>query len=259
MIRYHHALTASIILLMSSKTAFAYYDQDFFPEIILMGGASTIDAEDTSIIISGSEVDSLSQTNRGDWDAFTLQAGFGYAYFLTDELSTGAVDWFPYVTPQINVYYLNGDAIEGDAHQIIYDSTFDTLDYTMNLQSTRAMFDVGLTVAKVDWFSIYAIGGIGVAWNQLDFNATPNQLGDDCGVEGYQLDSENSSGFAYEFGGGISISFRKDLALSLEYLYSGLTDVELGNTSTDSEFNAEGPEIDINNQSILLGLRFAIK
>ncbi len=259
MIRYHHALTASVILLMSSKTAFAYYDQDSFAEIILMGGASTVAAEDTSLVISGSEVDVLTQTNRGDWEAFTLQGGFGYAYFLTDQLTTGAVEWFPYVTPQINVYYLKSDEIEGDVHQIIHNSSFDTLDSTMNLESTRAMFDVGLTVAKIDWFSIYAIGGVGIAWNQLDFDARPNQLGDDCGVDGYQLDSENSSGFAYEFGGGISISFRTDLALSLEYLYTGLTDVELGNSSSDSEFNVEGPELDINSQSILLGLRLAIR
>lgn len=256
--RFYRALTASTILLMSANPAFAYYDGSSFAEIILMGGASTLDAEDTSLVITGSETDLLTQTNEGDWESFTLQAGFGYVYPLTDRLTTGAVNWFPNINPQINVYYLNGDGVQGDVYQ--YQSAdFNTMDYSMNLQSVRAMFDLGLTVARIDWFSVYAIGGIGVAWNELDFNATPNQFGLDCGVEGYQLDSENSSGFAYEFGGGITAALRKDLAISLEYLYTGLTDVELGNSPTDSDFNIYGSELDINSQSIMLGLHFAMK
>ena len=123
------------------------------------------------------------------------------------------------------MYYLNGDAIEGDIYEN-NDPNFNTRSYDMNLQSIRAMFDVGLTVVKINWLSVYAIGGIGVAWNEVSLNAKPNQLGLEEDIEGYELQSENSSGFAYEFGGGLSAELRKDLAITLEYLYSGLTHVE---------------------------------
>ncbi|MGA2654959.1 MAG: outer membrane beta-barrel protein [Gammaproteobacteria bacterium] len=257
MIHYSRVLTTSAILLLSSN-AFAYYNEESFPEINIMGGISSIDMEDTSLVINATDVDLLTQTSEDTWQAFTVEAGFGWVYFITNQLKTGAVQWFPYVTPKINVYYLDSSDLKGHVYQDEYYNEH-TLDYTMDFESVRAMFDVELTLAKINWFSVYGIGGIGVAWNKLQLNTKPTQLGLELDAKNYELESKNSSGFAYEFGAGITADLRNDLAISLEYLYSGLTNVELGNSPADSDFNIYGSSLDINNQSILLGLRFAIK
>lgn len=254
--RISRALTVSTILLVDSSIALASDDFEPFFELLVMGGVSTLDAEDASMIMSASETDLLTQTNDGDWESWTGQLGVGYVYPLAEDLETGDVQWFSLINPQINLYYLDGDTIEGDVYQ--YQSAdFNFLDYTMDYHSTRLMFDLGITVASIDGFSIYAIGGLGLAWNEIDFLATPNQLGLDCGVVGYNLNSQSSTSFAYEFGGGITAAVNDDIAISLEYLYTGFTDVELGN-NTDSDFDIQNSDLDINSQSVLLGLRFAL-
>lgn len=234
--RSHLALTMGAILLTSSNIALAETNHDHF-EILLMGGLANLDADD---------MDSLIQTNEDEWESFTGQVGLGYVYFFPIELETGAVQWFPSINPQVSVYFLGGDDIEGEVSQ--QRSEFNDIDYTMELQSTRAMFDLALTLASIDWFSIYAIGGAGVAWNKTKFSTTHNQA---------DLDTSNSSGIAYEFGGGATAQLRFDLAVSVEYLYTRLTDVGLAD-HTDPDFDNQSSEFDINSQAILLGLRLAL-
>ncbi|MFA6037542.1 MAG: outer membrane beta-barrel protein [Legionellales bacterium] len=246
-------LTATTILATSTNFAFAATEPFF--EILVMGGIATLDATDTSLQISDSETDKLIQTNDGNWESWTGQVGVGYVSPLTHELQTGDVQWFPLITPQINLYYLDGDDIQGDVYQF-ESADFDNLDYNMDFQSTRLMFDLGLTLAAIDRFSVYAIAGAGIAWNKTDLNANPNQQGIDCGAIGFDIDSKTSSSFAYEFGGGMTYAAMDNLAISLEYLYTGFTDVELGNDS--DEFDIESQDLDINSQAVLLGLRFAL-
>ncbi len=253
---YYQSLSAVALLAGSTHSALANDDFNPFFEILVMGGTVSLDAEDTSLQITEWETDKLTQANEGDWKSWTGQIGVGYVYPLAEDLETGDVQWFPLINPQLNVYYLDGDGIHGDVHQF-ESAEFDTLDYKMDYRSTRLMYDVGITVAAIDKFSIYAIGGAGIAWNQVEFKAKPNAFGLECGTEGFELDTENSTSFAYEFGGGMTYAILDDVAISVEYLYTGFKDVKIGD-DTDSDFDIESDDLDVNSQSILLGLRFAI-
>ncbi|MFA6038189.1 MAG: hypothetical protein WC748_08745 [Legionellales bacterium] len=79
---------------------------------------------------------------------------------------------------------------------------------------------------------------------------TPNQAGIDCGAEGFNIQSESSTSFAYEFGGGMSYAVLEDVSISLEYLYTGFNDVALGDYH-DSDLVIEGSDVNINTQSML--------
>lgn len=249
------ALTLTAILSTSSGMAFADEFDPFF-EILIFGGVTNVNATDTHVKVSDSDTDKFVQSNDNDWNAWTAQLGVGYVYPLTDELSSGDVQWFPIINPQLNVYYLGNADIHSDVYLYGMDE-YDFMDSAMDYDSTRLMFDLGLTIAQIDQFSVYALAGAGIAWNNVNLNATPNQEGIDCGIYPYSLNDNNSTSFAYEFGGGVTYAASDRVAISLEYLYAGINDVKLG-SDTSSDFDLEGSSFDVNSQSVLLGLRFAI-
>ncbi|MGA2655197.1 MAG: hypothetical protein ABSF18_04385 [Gammaproteobacteria bacterium] len=252
--RYHQALTAGAILLTSSNIAFAEEIDPFF-ELLAMAGIATIDLEETTLQVSPIEYDTQVPTTEGDFKSWTLQLGLSYVYPFIDDLETGEVQWFPVINPQINIYYLDGSGLEGDVLRF-EDPDFNHMDYGMDYDSTRLMFDLGITLASFADFSIYAIGGAGVAWNEIAYSAT-EKPGVDCPISHLELASHNSAGFAYEFGGGITYGGFEDVAISLQYLYTGFDDVELGN-GENAGYEIEGTDLDINAQSLLLGVRFAL-
>ncbi len=212
-------------------------------ELILMGGIATLDAENTHVRVTDTQSETLIQNNSGDWDSWTGRVGVGYVYGLTDE----SMQWFPTLSPQVNLIYLNGD-ISGKVYRFNEPNT-NPADYDMNLKSTRLMFDLALTAVRIEALSIYAIGGAGVAWNKVHFDSRRN---DDFHLTNKDLETEHSAGFAYEFGGGLTYSVGHRLAISAEYLYTGLTDVLLG----ANEF-VEDADFDVNSQAVLVGFRFS--
>lgn len=252
--RYQHLCAASLILLANIPVAFAN-DDDAVPffEILLLAGATTTDAEDATLQVL--EFNELVQTNKNDWNFFTGQVGLSYVYPLAD-VSTGVIDWFPNIMPQLNVYFMDGGDITGHVYPLA-DPNVNDLDYVMDFNSIRTMFDLGLTVAAIDRFSIYAIGGVGVSWNSIDFKANPTPEGLDDKVDGFELDSQHSSSLAYEFGGGISYALLDNVAISVEYLYAGILDVKL-DQDNDEYTNVASSDFDINTQTILAGLRLAL-
>lgn len=255
---YQQLLSASAILAMSIPMAYAEEDEfDPFFEILLMGGISAVDVEDFTVQITEQETDKFVPKEEADWDSWTGQVGVGYVYLLSDEFYTDEIEWFPFINPQINLYYLQADDLSGDIHQHEM-AEFDNLDYDMNFHSTRLMFDLGLTIVSLEHFSIYALGGLGVAWNDVDLDAIPNEQGEQCGINGFDLDSETSTSFAYEWGAGMTYAASDRVAISLEYLYAGITDVAIGESDEDDEFEIESSDIQVNTQSVLLGLRFAL-
>lgn len=104
---------------------------------------------------------------------------------------TGEVQWFNAINPQLNVYYLGNGDIEGDVWRF-ESPDWNQMDYSMDFDSTRLMFDLGINIVTIEKFSLYAIGGAGLSWNNTQLNATPNQTGIDCGVAPYDL-AEHSS------------------------------------------------------------------
>ncbi len=254
--RYKKVLLGCTILTTLSSPAFAD-EFDPFVEFLVFGGIASLDAGDSTIRITSQETDQLVQTNENDWKAWTGQVGLGYVAQFAEELSSGEVDWFPIINPQINVYYLGGEDIEGDVWRF-QDPNFNQADYSMKFHSTRLMFDLALTIAQIERLSIYAIGGLGIAWNEIDFNARSTEV---CPIEDVSLNSNNDNSFAYEFGGGLTYAAFDSMAISLEYLYTGFNNIGLGDHNddvNDQGLDVKASDIDIHSQAVLLGLRFAL-
>ncbi len=252
--------------LMAMTSGLAYADEDdedeweyipFF-EFIAMGGIANLDADDASIDVTRSETDRLVQTDDDDWENWTGRLGIGYNYPLTDEFNHEELVWFPIITPQLNFYYLNGDT-EGEI-QRFEDPSNTPENFDMEFISKRVMFDLSLTLATYEHVSVYVLGGAGVSWNDVDFSSHLNGSFD-CGCEltPLSLEAEDSSSFAYEFGAGINYAVFDHLTLSVEYLFTGITDVQLGDSDTEeTDLVFGGTDMDINTQAVLAGIRVAL-
>ncbi len=235
-------------------------DNDNFFEVLVFGGVAAMQPEHAILEVSDSENDLLTNANGGDWDSWTVQAGIGYAMnteeFFDDELQTGDLRWFSEINPQINVYYLDAANLHGDA-LMFGNINYDYADWNMDFNSTRVMFDLALTVASLERLSLYVLGGAGIAFNrtQLDSIAHPG-----TGIADVDLSSQTSTSFAWEFGGGLTYALMDDLAVSLQYLFTGIQSVKLGSEDAleGQAFNVQGENFDMDSQAVMLGLRLAI-
>lgn len=229
-----------------------------FWEINIMGGISAVDADDGTITIYSAdgdavETDALTQTNDNDWDWGTGRVGLGYVMAISDEIEEDEFIWFPFITPQINLYYSKGD-LDGEVYRYEHED-FNNQSFSMDFSSIRAMLDLSLTIASYEHLSLYTLGGVGLSWNQLEFSAKDHQADCDC-IVGLPSSSEDSTSFAWEAGVGMSYAALDYLTVSLEYLYTGFGDVDLGDS--DEPFHTEGSDLDLSAQSLLLGLRVAL-
>jgi opacity protein-like surface antigen len=252
---YKGILLASSLLLAHS--AFADEDEAVsYWEVILMSGIANLDTQGTNFQMTPSRIDELEPGTADFGDAWTIQLGIGYAIPLFDaEEDVEEVQWFTAIEPQINAYYLEGD-VNGNVDRyadIVGD--FDDTQYTMDINSTRVMFDLALTIVSYDDFSLYAIGGIGPSWN--DFDLTEHES--DC-VEEVRFDGDDVN-LAYEFGGGITYAAMDELDISLQYLYTNFLDLEFDDNADigdGSELsNIESDDFDFSSQALVLGLRYA--
>ena len=78
----------------------------------------------------------------------------------------------PAIEPQINTYFLQGNN-NGDVDLFtnLSPGNGSEGDYSIELQSTRLMFDLALTFATYRNLSIYGIAGIGPSWNRIDYES----------------------------------------------------------------------------------------
>lgn len=229
---------------------------DAYPlEILLLGGIATLDAQNTLIYASDIQTDQISQTNDDDWKSWSVQLGLGYTISLSDdEYEPENLRWFPAIQPQINLYYLQGN-MDGYVDRFYqYEGNFSDTNYYSNFESTRLMFDLALTIAAYQKFSVFALAGIGPAWNRISY---------DTGVSNeaqLHLNEQNQINFAYEFGAGVSYALNEQLSITGEYLFTGFTNVEFDENGTEGhnrEISVESEDFDVNAQTLLLGLRFA--
>ncbi len=251
---YKGVLLASSLLLTHS--AFADDDADSYLEVILMGGIANLDTQGTNLQMTPVQTDAIEPGTADFGDAWTVQLGLGYSIPLFDaEEDSDEVQWFPAIEPQVNVYYLEGD-VDGNVDRYAdFSGNFDDTNYTMDIKSTRVMFDLALTIASYEEFSLYAIGGIGPSWNSFDLT----EHGNDC-VEEVGFDN-NDGNLAYEFGGGVTYAASEEFGISLQYLYTNFLDLELeqnadlGDGSTLSDIDSDN--FDFSSQALVLGLRYA--
>lgn len=228
-------------------------------EVIGAGGVAALDAENSRLGVTSSEIDKLVQTNSDDWNTAAGQLGIGYIYnFCHASRCSDRVQWFPSIEPELNLYYLSSNSIDGDVWRF-GSPGFNDLTFDMPLRSTRLMLDVALTVAAWRQYSIYAIGGLGNAWNRLGYS--DRDKGNlPCPEQRLRLSSHTRSQFAWEVGGGLNFAFNDRIGLSLEYLFT-----HLGNVRTSGSGNAGilttaiiPAHFNLSSQTGLLGLHIAL-
>jgi opacity protein-like surface antigen len=251
------------------RDRFVYYDNvsvklmkhNHF-ELIGALGVASLNASNSVLGITSSETDKLVQTNSNSWNAFATQVGLGYVYNFKHALQyTDKTQWFPSIEPQLNVYPLATQNIKGDVLRF-QSSAFNQLSYVMPVTSTRLMLDVALTLVSKKKFSIYAIGGIGNAFNRVGYSdADKNAAPGDCLDQRLDLADKNSSDFAWEAGVGAKIDVNPRVAISLEYLYADLGRVSAsasGATGTITAPITAPTSFNLRAQSALLGLHLSL-
>lgn len=232
-------------------------------ELYLGAGISSVD-QHGSYTVSAGETASLEQSDEGDWGHWTVKLGGGYEFLLKEDENEveDEIVWFPAITPQLNLYFLGGSDIEGEVYT--FNPTVNAQSYSMDFSSTRLMADVAFTVASYEQVSLYVLGGLGVAWNNTSLTTVPYP---DYAVYGVDTPKHTTTAFAYEFGAGFDFTIDEDWALSLEYLFTGLGDAEIRGdtvicTNCGGEdvrtIGIESSDVEVNVQTILLGLTYAL-
>ena len=203
-------------------------------EILGGPGISQLSAGNSSLGVTSSETDQLVQTNQGAWNTLAAQFGLGYVhYFGNAQQYSDQVQWFPSVEPELNVYYLSSNSIDGNVLRF-KSAAFNDMTFDIPIRSTRLMLDAALTVASWKKLSVYAVGGIGNAWTRVGYSDKDN-ANNPCPDQRLNLNNKSNSNFAYELGAGMTFAFNDRVGLSVEYLYSWLGNVKTsgrGNTGT---------------------------
>ena len=204
------------------------------------------------------------ETNSNAWNTLAGQLGFGYVYYFGHaQKYSDCVQWFPSIEPELNVYYLSSNSIKGDVWRFD-NSAFNDLTFDIPLRSTRLMLDAALTVASWKQISIYAIGGIGNAWNRIGYSDKDNDNGDvtdTCPEQRLSLNNRSQSKFVWEAGAGATYAFNDRFGLSLEWLYTNLGNVRTsgsGDTATITAPVIVPAHFNLKSQTLLLGLHIAV-
>ncbi|MCX7125746.1 MAG: hypothetical protein NTU49_08425, partial [Gammaproteobacteria bacterium] len=191
-------------------------------------GIAQVQAGNAQLGVTSSETDKLVQTNKG-WNSFAGQLGLGYVFYARHaQRYSQKIQWFPSTEPELNAYYLGLNDIKGDVWRF-NNANFNQLNYKTPINSTRLMFDEAVTIVSKKWLSLYAIGGVGAAWNHVGYSDSDKGLS--CPDQRLVLNSNTSSNFSWEAGGGLSFLLGKRVSLTLEYLY---TDLGTGQTSSST-------------------------
>ncbi len=229
-------------------------------EVIAAAGVANLRLHDGTLGVTSSETDRLVQTNRNDWDNFTGQVGIGYVYYFPGKQQySESTQWFPSIEPEINGYYIGKDTIKGDVWRF-GSADFNQMTFKMPVQSTRLMFDTALTIVSKKQYSLYAIGGIGGAWNKASYRDFDRDIVP-CVNQALNLGSASHADFSWEAGAGFSYAFNNRISLSLEYLYTDLGEVRHsahGSTGTITTPIIIPAHLDLAAQSALLGLHIAL-
>lgn len=226
-------------------------------EITLSGGSAQLNAQDftTNLYPNQTPDDKNQQQNAGEWKAWTVHAGIGYRFFLGDaKNSSQDIQWLPLFIPQLNFYYLQGN-IEGRVDKY-YEYPIDPncdVGYSTRVSSSRLMADTNLTLISWHRYSLYAKAGVGLAWNQVDYHSTDGPYS-----QTLSLAQQTDTNFAYEFGGGARVDINPYVGFSVEYLYTGVMQLELNNKGALADVgeigDMESEPFNLSSQAILLGV-----
>ncbi|MGA2654390.1 MAG: hypothetical protein ABSF18_00230 [Gammaproteobacteria bacterium] len=248
-------LTSTTLFALCAPIAMAEEEYEPFVEIIAMGGVVAVDTGNTSLHIRDSQTDLETDLlkNNEEWSGWVAQLGVGYVYELTNDFDTDDFQFLPTINPQFNVYYIGDHDIDGNV--VRFGDTYDGVDYTQEFSSTRLMFDLGITLVQYEEISLYGLAGLGIAFNTLNttFSSDEFPFYNDSNL------SESSTSFAYEFGAGLAYAIDTDLTVNVQYLITGINDVDLGSNDTNSKgFDVSADQYNIITQAGMIGLRYAL-
>ena len=229
-------------------------------DIIGALGIASLDVGDGYLGVTNSETDRLVQTNGNKWNTLAAQLGVGYVYYLNNyNPLSDQVQWFTTIEPELNGYYLGRSSIKGDVWRFSRPD-FNDMTFNMPIESYRLMLDGALTIVSRKQYSLYAIGGIGNAWNRAGYSDA-DRSGIPCTDQFLNLDSTTRSSFAWEAGAGLSYAFNNRFTLSLEYLYADLGSVKTPGTGFSGNITAPvlvPASFKLTSQAALFGLHVAI-
>jgi opacity protein-like surface antigen len=226
-------------------------------EVIGAGGLAKLRAGNSTYAVTGDETDTLVQTNENQWSTLAGQLGGGYVYyFYSNRRHTNHLRWFPSIEPQLNLYQLSSDSIEGN---VLRFGSYNQGTFDIPVRSTRLMLDAALTIAAWKQYSVYVKGGIGHAWTRLSYNDSINtEPGCDMDLT---LSSHTNSNFVWEAGAGVLYDINNRFGVSLEYLYANLGTVKTsvhGSVGTFTLPLVNAPSFHLRAQTVLLGLHIAV-
>ncbi len=224
-------------------------------------GVANLRVKNSVIGVTYDETDRLLQTNKNHWESLGAQVGLGYVhYFRGNTGYLGQAQWFPFIQPQVNVHFINGNpGIKGNV-QLFESQDSNQLFFNAPVYSTRLMFDTALTVVARSPFSLYAIGGIGNAWNRMKYSDKTIGYEVNCN-ESISLRSHTHANFAWEVGGGLMANISNRIALNFQYLYADLGKARSSVIVNDSANHAPlylPPIFNLSAQTLTLGLHIAI-
>lgn len=230
-------------------------------EVIAGLGIAKLNAGNSELGVTSSETDKLVQTNPNAWNTFGAQLGVGYIHYFGDARQyADKVQWFPSIEPEVNLYYLSSSSIKGDVWRF-NDPNFNQLKYDIPLHSTRLMLDAALTVASWKKLSVYAIGGIGNAWNRIGYSDQDKDTSTPCTDQRLNLNKNTRAHFSWEAGAGLTYAANTRVSFSLEYLFTYLGTVQTsgsGYTGTITAPVIVPAHFNLRSQTALLGLHIAL-
>lgn len=256
---------SSTLLLSANAFAFEEMFEDGYAQVRVGGGVTWLHAESseigtTSTFGSGTitEVDSLTSSTSDNATALGT-IGVGYVVpFDTD--SDEAFRWFPGMMFSLDATYQFDSDLTGDVYGY-RDPALDDFNYTYGIQNTNLLANFTLGLAEYERWTVFAVGGLGIAWVWVDYMEYPKP-GVDAGII-TQTDTHANTSFAWQVGAGFGYEVMPELDVTLTYLYTDLDKVQASsNLTSENDYNGTNPQIstapefDLSQQSVVLALQW---
>ena len=222
------------------------------PQLTVAGGFLQSNTNDTHLVISPYETDSL-KVHGGSNSAVLWQLGVGYSLFA-EQLRQRT--FFNNLLVEFNIYGSGDTTIKGDVWQYQLPQ-FNNYSFHASAHSTRFMLDVKPQFSVSKTIELYPIVGLGVSDDAISYSETVTGVGVDPN-SALSLGRHSSANFAYDLGVGVSMDINAHLGASLEYLYMGEGSVTSSGTPSNSVALQSPPSFNVTNQALLFGLSWKI-
>ncbi|MFW2570242.1 outer membrane protein [Legionella sp. 29fVS95] len=238
----------------SVSAAFPIFSQQGQFEWSANAGLSWLQTGNSNVVISEFETDRLRQTRT----PLAGELGLGIAYlFPLNTSARGNLIWFPELRTALNIRYMDQAIIGQDVYgevDLFQDSSMNNYTYDLSLASTRVMIDLALTVASLEQFSVFLLGGVGAGWTQVDYQDRPSP-------GSLSLNSRTKHGAVGEAGAGLAYDCNKQFRFSLAYLYTDYGTIKTGSQGI-IDFNTpiviNPMQFSFHTQAILFGVHVKV-